>query len=316
MWVVLATLAALAMGAGILALFLPRFVEEATVTRRVRRLVAHAPQAAALGRPDEMAVRVQAISGRSPSRHGLRLGPMLEQAGLTWTRRQVYAGACVTGAVVALLSLTLGTPLPWAAAAGLATGTLAPLNYIRYRRDKRFLRFAEELPNALDIIARGVRAGLPMNDCIRTVARETKDPVSREFCIIEDEQHLGATLSEAVQRMAKRIPIDETRFLSIAVAVQNAEGGAIAETLLNLSRTLRERRRLTNKILAMTAEQSGSAKILAALPFLMLGTGYLLQLEHVRVLFVTGTGQVTLAIASVWVLLGFLVMSRMTRIDI
>ncbi len=316
MWILLATLAAFAMGAGILALFLPQFVEETTVTRRVRRLVAQAPQAASLGPPDEMTARVKALTGRSPSRHALRLAAMLEQAGVPWTRRQFYVGASLTGVVIALVCLTFGAPLPWAAVAGLATGALGPLNYLRYRRHQRFRKFAEELPNALDIIARGVRAGLPIQDCIRTVARETRDPVSREFCIIEDEQHLGAALSEAVERMAKRIPIDETRFLSIAIAVQSAEGGAIAETLLNLSRTLRERRRLANKIVAMTAEQSGAARILAALPFIVLGAGHLLKLDHVRVLFVTATGQLTLVIALAWVLIGFLVMTRMTRIDI
>ena len=316
MWITLATVAALSAICSILMLFLPQVLEETTVTRRVRRLAAQAPHGTSAGPQAEMASRVKAIRARAPSRHVLRLDVLLEQAGLSWTRGQLYAGAIGVGCGAGVLSLALGAPAPLACIAGLAAGILAPVKYLRHRRQRRFLRFAEELPNALDIIARGVRAGLPIHDCIRTVAREASPPVSREFALIEDEQKLGAALSDAVDRLAARIPIDETRFLSIAIAVQSAEGGAIAETLLNLSRTLRERRRLSSKIQNMTAEQAGSAKILAALPVVMLSAGYILQPDHVGLLFATVVGQVTLIVCTLWVLLGFLVMSRMTRIDI
>jgi len=316
MWTALAAGAALSVIVAILMLFLPQVLQETSVTRRVRRLAARAPLAATPGSQAEMTSRVRAITARAPSRHAVQLDTLLAQAGLSWTRGQLYAGAGVTGCTAAALALAAGAPWPLAVIGGLAAAPLAPLGYIRHRRDRRFARFAEELPNALEIIVRGVRAGLPIHDCIRTVAREANAPVCGEFAMIEDEQRLGAAFSEAVDRLANRIPIEETRFLSIAIAVQSAEGGAIAETLLNLSRTLRERRRLANKIRAMTAEQTGSAKILAALPIVMIGAGCLLQPDHMGLLFMTVIGQVTLAICLIWIVIGFLVMARMTRFDI
>ncbi|TCT07513.1 type II secretion system F family protein [Aquabacter spiritensis] len=312
-----AALAGLSVVALIYTLFLPDVAQEAAVTRRIRALAARAPDAAPRGSAqEEVAQLMKANAAKSGARGTLRLGALIDQADIGWTRAQVLLAAAAFGAAVALVCLAVFEARIVAPLAGVAAAILAPILVLRHLRDRRFARFAEELPNALDLIARGVRAGRPINDCIHTAARETRDPVRREFRIVEDEQQLGASLSEAVDRMATRVPIDETRFLSIAIAVQSAEGGAIAETLMNLSHTLRERRRLAKKISSMMAEQTASAKFLALLPFAMLGFTIALNREQAKLMFTTFAGQATLVGVCLWVLLGFLVLARMTRVRV
>lgn len=311
-----ALLAALAVGAGAAALLMPGLGREPAVARRVRQLAARAPLAGAPSRRSGTAEVRLAILRRP--RRGLRqrFERTMDLAGLAWRPRKLAGVAALIAALSALLALAVFKSLVLAVPVGLACGGFGPWLVLRLKRERRFNQCAEELPNALDIMARGLRAGRPIHDCVHTVGREARDPVGREFRLVEDEQVLGASMAQAMERMAERLPIDETRFLAIAISVQSAEGGALSETLANLARTLRERRRVARKLASMSAEQTMSAKLLAILPVAVLLLVYQLNPQYIGLLFNTSAGKIMLGISVSWVLVGFVVLSRMTRIEV
>lgn len=311
-----ALLAALAVGAGAAAMLMPGLGREPAVARRVRQLAARAPLAGAASRRSGNAEARLAILRRP--RRGLRqrFERMMDQAGLAWRPRRLAGVAALIAALSALLTLAVFKSPVLAVPVGLACGCFGPWVVLRLKREQRFNQCAEELPNALDIMARGLRAGRPINDCVHTVGREARDPVGREFRLVEDEQVLGASMAQAMERMAERLPIDETRFLAIAISVQSAEGGALSETLANLARTLRERRRVARKLASMSAEQTMSAKLLAILPVAVLLLVHQLNPQYIGLLFNTSAGKIMLGISVSWILIGFAVLSRMTRIEV
>lgn len=312
---VVAVLVVLAVGAVAAVFLLPEEGRDPAITRRVRQLAARAPQSGPAGR--------RAGGGEGWRARGFARGrlvqPLLrlmEQAGVTWRPAQALAAALMIAVLSALILFALMRSLPLALAAGLASGVAGPWIYLRVKRERRFNRCADELPHALDLMARGLRAGRPIGDCIRTVGREAREPVAREFRRIEDEQLLGATLPQAMERMAERLPIDETRFLAIAVSIQSAEGGAFSETLSNLARALRERRRVVRKLTAMSAEHTMSAKLLTVMPVLILFVVSQLNPDYVSVLFTSSAGRILLGVSFAFILAGYLVLSRMTRIEV
>ncbi len=135
-----------------------------------------------------------------------------------------------------------------------------------HRKKKRLNSFIEAFPSALDIIIRGVKAGLPLGECLKIIANESPEPLKSEFRQIIEAQQMGMTLSEATQRMAERTPCAESNFFSIALGIQQKSGGNISETLANLSRVLRERKKMKMKIKAMSTEATASAGIIACMP--------------------------------------------------
>lgn len=235
----------------------------------------------------------------------------LERSGLSWSRsqyRRVQIGVSVLAFLVLLVatgSVILSLPLAFAA------GFMLPAAYLERKIAARYAAFSHELPNALDVLVRGTRAGLPVSECIRSVAREAAEPVRTEFELVVHAQSIGASLTDATEMLAHRVPISDTRFLAIAISIQETEGGAIADTLSNLSNTLRERRKLNEKIEAMGSSARSSAKALAAMPFLLLGLTYFMDPERTQVLWTTTSGRIVTAVCIVWVLIGFFVLKRM-----
>lgn len=311
-----AILAALAVTFATAAALLPPPAPERIAARRVRDLAARAPRGGgSASRTDLLQARLQAM-GQARSGMRLRLERLLEQAGLGWSFGRCLGAAAAIAAVSCALAMLLFKSVLVGPAVGLAAGWIGPWFYLRHRRDRRMVQCADELPNALDLMVRGLRAGRPLGDCIRTVGREAREPVGREFRLVEHEQQLGASLAQAMERLAVRLPIDETRFLAIAVSVQTAEGGSLAETLSNLARTLRERRRVLRKLAAMSAEQTMSARLLAVLPLVILVLVHQINPPYLAVLFSTSAGQVILGLSMLWLAIGFLVLSRMTRLEV
>lgn len=311
----MALLVALAVGAVAAVFLLPEEGRDPAISRRVRQLADRAPRGGAAGRRTGASEPRRTLGG-ARGRLMQPLQRLMDQAGVTWRPTQALAGALLLAALSALALFALMRSLPLALAGGLACGVAGPWIYLRVKRERRFNLCADELPHALDLMARGLRAGRPIGDCIRTVGREAREPVAREFRRMEDEQVLGATLPQAMERMAERLPIDETRFLAIAISIQSAEGGAFSETLTNLATALRERRRLVRKLTAMSAEHTMSAKLLTALPVAVLFLVSQLNPDHVSVLFTSSAGRILLGVSFAFILAGYLVLSRMTRIEV
>ncbi len=241
-----------------------------------------------------------------------RLDARLAQAGLNWTPATFATVSVMVGVVASLVALLALPAVPLVAIfIGAMAGMFLPRSYVARKRKTRFRAFTAELPVALDVIVRGVRSGLPLGDCLRIIASETREPLRSEFQILVGDQAVGITLEEAVKRMADRVPIPEANFLAIVVSIQSRTGGSLSEALGNLSRVLRERKKMEGKIRAMSAESKASGMIIGALPFLVGLIVYLTTPDYISILFETFTGRVVMAISAVWMSIGILVMSKM-----
>ena len=241
----------------------------------------------------------------------------MRQGDLSWSRNTYCLVCVVTGIVAFLLILSatgLGT-LP-AVGFGAAAGLMLPHLYVNIKRDRRFKRFSAEFPNALDVIVRGVKAGLPLIDCLKIIATETQDPVKQEFKVLIKDQTLGMPLAEAVQRLADRIPLTEASFFAIVVAIQSRSGGSMSEALGNLSKVLRERKKIREKIKAMSGEAKASALIIGVLPVVVIGLLYMTSPKYIALLFTTQTGHIVLAACGLLMASGTMVMRKMINFDV
>ncbi len=163
---------------------------------------------------------------------------------------------------------------------------------------------------------RGVRSGLPLGDTIRVGAEECDDPVRGEFRKIVQATTVGLTLPEAVERMAQRVPVAETNFFSIVISIQGQAGGNLSEALANLSRVLRERKKMKAKIGAMSMEAKASAVIIGLVPFLVVGVLYFSSPKYVSLLWTTTHGRLIAGVAIGWMAIGVAMMKKMVSFDI
>ena len=244
------------------------------------------------------------------------LAGRLRQAGLGWSK-MTYWSICAVVALIAYVLVWLGFGLAMlaAAGAGVAAGLLLPHLYVSFRRKRRLLNFTQEFPNAVDVIVRGVKSGLPLSDCLRIIAAEGQEPVRSEFKTVVDDQTLGMPIQEAALRFAERVPLPETNFLATVVTIQSKSGGNLTEALGNLSTVLRERKKMRAKIKAMSAEAKASAGIIGSLPPIVAGILSLTSPDYISVLFTTTVGHVVLAGCAVWMSTGILVMRKMINFD-
>ena len=248
-------------------------------------------------------------------RKGPDLQTRIEQAGLSITRQQflmIFAGvAVVIGAFTFLKSQSPLIAILVTAMAALGLPNLV-LSRLRARRIKKFV---DLFPNALDIIVRGVKAGLPLGDTLRIVANESPEPVRSEFRKVVESQTIGMMLPEAVEKMAQRVPVSETNFFSIVIGIQNKAGGNLSEAIGNLSRTLRERKKMKGKIGAMSMEAKASAIIIGAVPFIVTLLLYLSSPKYISLLWDTSHGRIIAAIAIFWMSIGVVMMKKMINFD-
>ncbi len=239
----------------------------------------------------------------------------IEQAGLAWETHHFVIFSIVAGLVFLILGLIFSGNLLISAAFGFA-GTLGfPRWYVSSKRKRRFNAFLDELPNGVDIIVRGVKAGLPLSDCIKVVAREAREPVATEFRKITETQIMGISLAEAVGKLPERVPLAEANFFAIVVAIQQKAGGGLAEALNNLSKVLRGRKAMKRKIKALSAEAKSSAGIIGSLPFFVGGIMYLISPNYILVLFETTAGNIIIAGCLFWMFCGIMVMRAMINFD-
>jgi tight adherence protein B len=319
----IAILATVAVGGVAYVLLYPLLSGDARAEKRKREItVAEIEVRRARKVPDAAASRRQQIEEtlkkveeRQKSRKNPPLSARLQQAGLTWSKRAFYIGSAVLGLVVAAVILVAGQAWYVALGAAFAAGIGAPRWLLSYLKKKRESRFIEELPNAIDVIVRGVKAGLPIGDCIRIIAAETQEPVKSEFRTIAESTAVGMPLAEACGKLYDRMPLSEANFFGIVIAIQQKAGGSLSEALGNLSRVLRERKKMRSKIVAMSMEAKASAAIIAALPIVVMVLVYLTSPKYIELLWTHQLGRVMLAVSAVWMLMGTLVMRRMINFD-
>ena len=178
-----------------------------------------------------------------------------------------------------------------AAGAGLAGGLGLPRWFLGYLRKRRQQAFLNEFADAIDVMVRGLKAGLPVTDAMKVIAAESPAPVGPEFLEVVEGQRVGITIDQGIERMYERMPLAEVNFLAIVMAIQSKAGGNLAEALSNLSKVLRDRKRMKAKIRAVSQEAKSSAMIIGSLPFFITAALTVLNPEYLTPLWTTTHGQ-------------------------
>jgi tight adherence protein B len=239
----------------------------------------------------------------------------LEQAGLDWTKERFFVASAILGVIGALGTFFAGGGLLGALGIGFGFGFGVPrwiLGYLKKRREKKFLK---ALPDAVDVIVRGIKAGLPLFDSIRVVAADAPEPLRSEFNAILDTQAVGMPLGDACARLYERMPLPEANFFGIVVAIQQKSGGNLAEALGNLSKVLRDRKKMAEKIQAMSMEAKASAGIIGSLPPIVMFLVYLTTPGYISLLWTEQVGQLMLVACVAWMGIGIMVMKKMINFD-
>ena len=254
------------------------------------------------------------IENRENSRKSLR--NHIKQAGLSISPGKFWVLSSIIGAVSVVIAFLMG--LPWyllflSGFVGLFGLPRWLLSFLRKRRQERFL---EELPDAIDVMVRGLKAGLPISDALKVIATEAGPTVAPEFIEVVEGQRLGITINQGLERMFERVPLQEVNFLAIVVGIQSKTGGNLSETLANLSKVLRDRRKMKNKIRSMSQEAKSSAAIIGAIPFLIMGALLFITPGYLTPMFETTVGKAILAGCGLWMLTGILVMRKMINFEI
>jgi tight adherence protein B len=214
----------------------------------------------------------------------LNLRRLIGQAGLNWTVAPLLLGSLV-GALAAGWAAIMFTPaLPLVLLLGVAVGS-APYAYVFWQREVRFRRFEEVLPEAIDLMARALKAGHAVTSMIEMVAQQSSEPIASEFRIVFEEQNLGLPMREAILNLANRVPIEDVHFLATAILVQKETGGNLAEILDKAAFIMRERMRLKGQLRIYTAQGRLSGWILCLIPFAMFLLLTLLNPEYERKLW-------------------------------
>ena len=240
----------------------------------------------------------------------------IRQAGMSVTMERFYLYSGITAVVCAALAFFGGAPLWAVPGAALAGGLGLPRWFVSFRRARRVKAFLEEFPNALDVIIRAVKSGLPLNDGIRLIATESPEPVKSEFRRVVESQQIGLSIPDAVMRMPETMPCPEAGFFGIVIQIQQQAGGNLSEALGNLSRVLRDRKKMKAKVQALSMEAKASAVIIGALPFLVAFLVYLSSPAYIMPLFTTSTGHLILGCSGVWMAIGILVMRKMMNFEV
>ncbi|WP_269930886.1 type II secretion system F family protein [Aminobacter sp. HY435] len=240
----------------------------------------------------------------------------IRQAGMQVTLERFYVYSVICGLVVTFLVFLSGAPLILLPGA-LVAGTIGlPRWFVAFCRKRRVKKFLDEFPNALDIIVRAVKSGLPLNDGIRLIASESPEPVRGEFRRMVEAQQVGISIPEAALRMPETMPCPEAGFFGIVIQIQSQAGGNLSEALGNLSRVLRDRKKMKAKVQALSMEAKASAGIIGSLPIIVAFLVYLSSPNYIMPLFVTSTGNLILGISGIWMAIGIFVMRKMMNFEV
>jgi tight adherence protein B len=239
----------------------------------------------------------------------------LTQAGLTWSKRQFILFSASLGVGAFLLVLLMQGGLLPALGVSFAGACGLPFWILRFLKKRREKKFLAGFPDAVDVIVRGIKAGLPLVDCVRVISNEATEPVRSEFRAIVETQAIGMPLGEACIRLYDRIPLPEANFFGIVISIQQKSGGNLSEALGNLSRVLRDRKKMRGKIQAMSMEAKASASIIAILPLAVMFLVYMTSPQYIELLWTNSLGRMMLAGSAFWMLVGVLVMRKMINFD-
>ncbi|WFU16266.1 type II secretion system F family protein [Bradyrhizobium sp. CB3481] len=267
-------------------------------------------------RREQVEGSLKELDARRKKDKAVPLSTRLAQAGLgTWTPQKFWIMSGIFAAVGFVLAFFVGGSLLGAVVMAFGTGLGLPrwmLSYLKKRRENAFLK---ALPDAVDVIVRGIKAGLPLFESIKVVAADSPEPLKSEFSAIIETQTIGMPLGEACSRLYERMPLPEANFFGIVVAIQQKSGGNLSEALGNLSKVLRDRKKMKEKIQAMSTEAKASAGIIGSLPPAVMFLVWLSTPDYISLLWNTHLGQFMLMCCVGWMTIGVLVMKKMINFD-
>ena len=240
----------------------------------------------------------------------------LEQTGRSWTLNQYVLVSVGLTVGLGLLLAFRGMPLMLALLGAILIGIGFPHIAVGKLIQRRVNQFTAKFPDAIDLMVRGLRSGLPISETIGVVANEIQEPVATEFRAVADKMKIGRTMEGALQETADRLNTPEFQFFVISLAIQRETGGNLAETLSNLWDVLRKRAAMKLKIRAMSSESKASAWIVGALPFIVFTLIWFINGEYMQNFFVDERLMIAGGIGLVWMGLGAFIMSRMVNFEI
>jgi tight adherence protein B len=266
-------------------------------------------------RREQVEGSLKEMEARREKQSKVPLSVRLSQAGLNWSPRQFWIVSAILGAVFFLGAMFVGGGLVGAVGLGFAGGFGLPrwlLGFLKKRREQAFLK---ALPDAVDVIVRGIKAGLPLFESLKVVASDSPEPLRSEFLQIIETQTIGIPLGEACTRLYERMPVPEANFFGIVVSIQQKSGGNLSEALGNLSKVLRDRKKMAEKIQAMSMEAKASAAIIGSLPVVVLILVYMTTPDYISILWTDRLGQLMLLGCVIWMSMGILEMKKMINFD-
>ncbi|NTF30663.1 type II secretion system F family protein [Rhizobium skierniewicense] len=321
---------AISAGAIAYVFLFPQIEVEKKTASRVSRVKSaetdHTKIKAARDRVQEMSKRRKSVQDtlkdlekkqneKSKDRKDTSLRGRLVQAGLSISVQKFYLISAGLGLAIFLVALLYAAPLFLALGGGFVGALGLPrwvLGFLVKRRQNKFL---EEFPNALDVMYRSIKSGLPLNDSIRLIASDGQEPVKTEFQRVVEAQQVGMTIPEGIGRMMLTMPLPEVNFFGTVITIQAQAGGNLSEALANLSKVLRERRKMKAKVAALSMEAKASAVIIGALPFIVATLVYLTSPDYISVLFTDSRGHLILGASALWMSIGIVVMRQMINFD-
>jgi len=314
-------LVALAAGGVIWVFVYPILSGERQAERRHESIARSEPAARVAGargpkvRREQVEETLKELELRQKKAKNLPLAMRIGQAGLSWSKRQFIIISVVIGAVMFIGGFMSGGGILVAAGLGFAGGMGIPRWLLGFLKKRREASFLHNFPDAVDVIVRGVKAGLPLGDCLRIIATEAQEPVRGEFKAIVEAQTIGIPMGDACAKLFERMPLPEANFFGIVVSIQQRAGGNLSEALGNLSRVLRDRKKMKAKIQAMSMEAKASAVIIAALPFAVMILVYISSPNYIELLWTHATGRLMMACCAAWMSIGVFVMKKMINFD-
>ena len=294
-----------------------RSPEARRLERRLRALSAAHDRSAPTKLVKERALsdipRLQRALQRTPRAY--QLDRMLVQSGLDWTVSGLLMTCALLWVLGALVVVILGQPLVLAVLAGAALALL-PLMYLQRQRRLRLVLMERQLPEALDLMTRALRAGHAFSSGLQMAGDELAEPIAGELRLVHDEINYGTSLPQALLNLSERVPVTDLRYFVVAVLIQRESGGNLTEMLVNLSRLIRERLKLHDRVRVLSAEGRMSAWILGLMPFGLAGLLNLLNPEFMSALWTDPIGITILKWLAALMVMGILMLHRIVRIRV
>ncbi len=240
---------------------------------------------------------------------------LLLQSGVEAPVEGYFIACLIFGFLATFLYMASGMPL-WGAIPAFFVGSLfLPKFVLGYLAKQRQKRFTQQFADAIDVVVRGLRSGLPVSECFNIIGREFPDPVSTEFRLMIEGQNLGMAIEDVMAKGLERVPTPEYKFFAIVIQIQKQTGGNLADTLSGLSNVIRERKKLKDKVQALSSEAKSSAMIIGSLPFVVASILSLINPGYIMILIDETAGNIMIGVGLAWMGLGTFIMAQMINFD-